>query len=164
MRHPFGVSHRAGCGINPPLGLLFPIRKEKNMVCIYCGKNTKVTNSRPQLRSNTIWRRRHCSACRAVFTTVEQSDLEKSLAVQSPDGLAPFLRDKLFISVYESLKHKKTALSDATALTDTITSRLLKHVNNGTIQKTAITSVAVEVLSRFDKTAATYFTAYHPVT
>lgn len=85
------------------------------------------------------------------------------MVVKSPAGLAPFLRDKLFISIYDSLKHKKTALSDATALTDTITSKLLKRVNNGTIQKTDITSVVVEVLGRFDITAATYFTAYHPV-
>lgn len=133
------------------------------MKCIYCNSETKVTNSRPQLKLNRIWRRRNCSECRAVFTTVELGDLEKSLVVNGPTGLEPFLRDKLFISIYDSLKHKKTALNDATALTDTITGQLLKLVNNGTIQKADILSVVTLILKRFDKTAATYYVAYHPV-
>ncbi len=133
------------------------------MVCIYCGSETSVTNSRPQKRSNTIWRRRLCTGCLALFTTIEQSDLERSLVVNCPNGLEPFIRDKLFISVYDSLKHKKTALSDATALTSTIVNSLLRHVKDGAVHKNNIITVSLDVLKRFDKTAAVYYAAYHPL-
>ena len=82
--------------------------------------------------------------------------------VQRNSHLEPFVRDKLFGSVYDSLKHRNTALSDATALTDTIVGKVIKHVNNGNIQRDTLTSVGYDVLKRFDKTAAIFYAAYHP--
>lgn len=134
------------------------------MVCIYCVCETQVYNSRPQKRSNTVWRRRRCIACQAQFTTVEQYDLQRSVIVHGTIGLKPFIRDKMFISIYDSLKHRKTALSDATALTDTVMAQLLSQVRGGVLERDVIASVCATVLKRFDKTAATYFVAYHPIT
>lgn len=134
------------------------------MVCIYCSNETAVVNSRPQKRTNTIWRRRQCQDCQAVFTTSEAIDLEKSLVVASSKGFAPFLRDRLFIDVYESLKHRKTALEDATALTGTIISQVLAESSVGSFDKQELLKTVVEVLRRFDKVAAMHFEAYHPTT
>lgn len=134
------------------------------MVCIYCSQETSVINSRPQKRANTIWRRRKCNHCQAIFTTGELVDLEKSLVVVSDGSFKPFLRDKLFVSVYESLRHRKTALADATALTDTIISRVVPKSLSGSLDKEVLLITVVEVLDRFDKVAATHFAAYHPVT
>ena len=132
------------------------------MVCPYCSHETRVSNSRPQKRTNGIWRRRACINCGAVFSSTEQIDFEKSIVVNKNNAYTPFLRDKLFLSVYESLKHRKTALRDATALTDTIISLVLIHVKDGVVGRDDIGRTSVDVLSRFDKIAATYFTAYHP--
>ena len=132
------------------------------MVCPYCSHETRVSNSRPQKRTNGIWRRRACINCGAVFSSTEQIDFEKSIVVSMNNAYTPFLRDKLFLSVYESLKHRKTALRDATALTYTIISHVLIHVNDGVVSGDDIGRTSVDVLNRFDKTAATYFTAYHP--
>ena len=132
------------------------------MVCIYCAHETRVINSRPQKRVNRIWRRRTCLACGTTFTSVEGVDLAGTITVKHPKSLQPFQRDKLLLSVYDSLKHRKTALDDATGLTDTIISKLLPDMQQAVVQRNSIISVTASVLKRFDKVAATYYTAYHP--
>ena len=132
------------------------------MVCIYCQHETGVINSRHQKKLNQVWRRRQCQSCKSVFTTLEAASLLTSLSVEYKNSYKPFLRDKLFMSVYDSLKHRKTALNDATALTDTIISKLYAHVDTGRLQSRQIINVAHNVLKRFDKAAAIYYEAYHP--
>lgn len=130
------------------------------MVCLYCANQTAVANSRLQKKSNHIWRRRKCLHCRAVFTTIEAPDLQTGLSVYHQNSYKPFYRDKLFISIYESLKHRKAALTDATALTDTVLLHL-QPVINGTVDRDRIVSTVLGVLQRFDKVAATHYGAYH---
>ena len=132
------------------------------MKCIYCSAETRVINSRPQKRQNSIWRRRQCSDCAAVFTTSENVDLSKSLVVLHGKTLQPFSRDKLYLSVNDSLKHRKTATSDATSLTDTIISHLDAYALSGSIKNIDIAQTALLTLKRFDKAAATHYQAYHP--
>ncbi len=129
---------------------------------MYCGAETRVINSRPQKRHNHIWRRRQCSDCTAIFTTSEIPDLAKSLVVVRGKTMCPFSRDKLYLSLYDSLKHRKTATSDATGLTDTIISHMYPLVLSGSISSTDIVEIALQVLRHFDKAAATYYQAYHP--
>lgn len=133
------------------------------MVCIYCGHDTQVANSRHQRRSNQVWRRRRCLHCDSIFTTEEQADLGHALSVHySPKDLRPFSRDILFTSIYEACKHRKSSVRDAEALTQTAITALLKQAYGGEIvRKDLIKSVAA-VLRRFDKTAATVYQAYHP--
>lgn len=132
------------------------------MVCIYCANKTAVINSRRQKRSNKIWRRRQCLKCKAVFTTSESVDLDKSLVIKSDSQYKPLKRDKLFVSVYDSLRHRKTALNDATALTDTIINRLYaKH--SAQIEKADVIKISSEVLKKFDKAGYVYYSAYHSI-
>lgn len=133
------------------------------MVCPYCVNETKVINSRPQKRINRIWRRRTCMACATTFTSVEAIDLAGNITVKDAKALRPFQRDKLFISVYDSLKHRKTALQDATGLTDTVISKLMPSMKDAVLSKTDIIIITTDVLKRFDKAAATFYTAYHPL-
>ena len=134
------------------------------MVCIYCGSETRVINSRPQKRTNNIWRRRQCSACMALFTTSERPDFLTSLSVRRSKKIEPFSRDKLFLSIHDSLKHRKSATSDATALTDTVLSKLYPLLGEGSLDEREITLVVCEVLAAFDPASATYYRAYHPIT
>lgn len=134
------------------------------MVCIYCGNDTKVINSRFQKRSNNVWRRRQCLNCNNVFTSIEQPELQGSLVVKKIGGrIEPFSSDKLLISVYEACKHRKTAVNDAAALTDTIIGRLQKHIANASLTRTDIVKVASEVLKRFDRSAQVQYLAFHPL-
>lgn len=134
------------------------------MVCIYCGSGTAVTNSRTQKQNNSTWRRRRCKSCGAVTTSIEITDLSKSLVVTDRSGaFSGFQRYRLFLDVYDSLKHRKTALEDAAALTDTIIQRILANSVAGSVRKQAIIAATAQTLGAFDNIAATHYTAYHPV-
>ena len=132
------------------------------MVCTYCGCETQVINSRLQKRLNKVWRRRKCQGCNCVITTLEGPDFSSTLLFKSPNGhLEPFQRDKLFLSVYDALKHRKTAQQDATALTDTVIAKLLGQVHDATLLKKDVIDTTSGVLKNFDKAAATSYVAFH---
>jgi transcriptional repressor NrdR len=133
------------------------------MLCIYCQNDTRVVNSRPQKRLNRVWRRRTCVTCGTTFTSTEAVDLGGSITVRDMKQLEPFQRDKLLMSVYDSLKHRKTALSDATGLTDTVISKLYPLMKDAVVDKSSISQTTWGVLKRFDKAAATYYAAFHPL-
>lgn len=133
------------------------------MKCIYCGSDTHVTNSRHQKRLNQVWRRRKCLNCAAIFSTAEGTNTSQALSVNKKNGLEPFSRDTLFISVYDSLRHRKTVLDDATALTSTIISTITPLADNASIDRDVIVTVTTTVLQRFDKPAASHYQAFHPV-
>lgn len=131
------------------------------MVCIYCGSGTRIVNSRHQKRSNNTWRRHKCTSCGSIFSTEESVDLSKSIVVSHEDALEPFSRDKLFISIHSSLGHRKDALEAATALTETVMSRLITKNSNSKIDRRKVIEITLVVLKRFDKSAFTYYHAYH---
>lgn len=131
------------------------------MVCIYCGGKTSVTNSRPQKRLGQVWRRRQCQSCGAAFTTNEAVDHATSLVVRSGASVAPLTRDKLFVSLYRALGHRKSAVEDATALTATILSKLRLVAANATLTPENIAETALGILKRFDEAAAVQYAAYH---
>jgi transcriptional regulator NrdR family protein len=133
------------------------------MVCIYCGGITRVTNSRSQKESNQIWRRRHCIVCSSDFTTHEIADLDNNLMVRyvGKHGISPFSRDSLFVSVYESCKHRPTAARDAGFLSQTIIAKLMTNINGGLLDRDVIVDTVASVLEHFDQAAATSYKAYH---
>lgn len=135
------------------------------MVCIYCSSDTEVTNSRSKARTPLVWRRRACKVCGAQFTTHETPDYTSALVVRGLESnkLYPFSREKLFLSLYQSLGHRKDAINSSTALTSTIIGRLInkKYVSDGAISTASISKVAHEVLKRFEPLAATTYKAYH---
>ncbi len=133
------------------------------MVCIYCGGKTSVINSRHQKKANQVWRRRHCDSCQGIFTTLEQTDLPLSLLYRkNASSVEPFSRDKLFLAIHNSLKHRKTASNDATALTATVIAKLLPSIKTATLLRSDIIKTTSDVLKRFDKTAAISYQAFHP--
>lgn len=133
------------------------------MVCIYCGSATSVINSRHQLRSNTIWRRRTCKECGATVTTTECMDLATAILVVHNLAHEPFSRDRLFVSIYESCKHRKDAQNSATILTDTVIRALYPHIYDALIEKSEIIKTTTKILKRFDEAAGVQYAAYHPI-
>ncbi len=132
------------------------------MVCIYCRTKTKTSNSRATRQGSQVWRRRSCPSCHAVFTTREAVDLAEAVRVRTAEGrLVPFARDKLFLSLYTSLSHRKTALPDAGQLAATIFDALIPHIKDGAIGVTAVTAQTFVTLERFDKASAVYYRAHH---
>lgn len=134
------------------------------MVCIYCQQKLDVVNTRHKARTNDVWRRRKCPNCHTVFTTTESFDLPTTLRVKrSATHLEPFSRDELLVSIHESCKHRKDASKASGALTDTIIKQILPTVSDATVTRGDIVSTAKKVLARFDKAAASHYSAYHPI-
>src|SRR6476661_7422742 len=121
------------------------------MECIYCGSPTMVINSRPQIRTNNIWRRRKCTACAGIFTTLEGTDLGSAVSFAGRNGrLEPFSRDKLFVSIYESCRHMPDATAAATSLTQTVAAKALRQQKDGVLHARDLMTVALTALKRFD--------------
>lgn len=110
---------------------------------------------------NSIWRRRQCKSCHAVFTTTEAADLMLSWRLHRGTVLEAFSRDNLFVSIYDSLKHRKTALQDARSLTDTVINKCLSKVAHATLQRNDLVDVTIQTLKHFDNVAATHYAAFH---
>jgi transcriptional regulator NrdR family protein len=131
------------------------------MVCIYCGGDLAVSNSRPQKSRNQTWRRRPCRDCGAVFTSLESLDLAQALVVAHDGQLQPFDRDRLFVSLYQSLRHRPTATSDARGLTDTVVAHIIRQAANGSVTARTIATQSLNTLQRFDRAAAVHYAAFH---
>lgn len=133
------------------------------MVCIYCSGSTSVINSRHQKKANQVWRRRACTACNAVFTTLEAPDTSLSIRIRRNGTLEAFSREKLLLSLYDSLRHRKTSVEDATGLTGTVMTSLYPLVDQAVLERDTVVEVVNSVLNRFDKVAATHYAAFHPL-
>ncbi len=87
--------------------------------------------------------------------------MSNSLVLTDKDATEPFSRDKLLISLYDSLRHRKTAIDDATALTNTIVGQLINKNTEAAISKSFVTSVVLSVLEKFDAVSAVHYNAYY---
>jgi len=133
------------------------------MVCLYCSGETQVVNSRPQKRTNQVWRRRKCSRCHAIFTTNELVDTSQALSLRRKTHLEPFSRDTLLLSIYDSLRHRPTATTDATGLTSTVLTLVFPLATQAVLERDVLVEVTGQVLARFDKVASTHYQAFHTV-
>jgi transcriptional repressor NrdR len=131
------------------------------MVCIYCGSATNVTNSRHQKRSNQVWRRRQCSKCLSIFTTIEVAQYSNAWRVRHGDKFNSFERDKLLLSLYKSCDHRSKAVEDASGICSSIVTKLESQSSNGIIEAASIAQTCLIALNRFDKTAAMRYQALH---
>lgn len=73
--------------------------------------------------------------------------------------LLPFSRDILFFSIATSCGHRKNAIPEASALTDTIVTKLLTQ-GQAIITTESLVSATHDTLQHFDAVAATYYRAY----
>ena len=132
------------------------------MVCIYCGNRTKVTNSRPQVRLGQTWRRRECTRCHAVFTSLEQIALTDVLRAKKRSGtLEHFERDKLFLSIYRSIDHLPESIGLARELTDTVLSKLFrKKPMSPIIETREISIITAQTLKAYNAAASVRYLSF----
>lgn len=129
------------------------------MVCIYCGSSTRTVNSRQQRRSTGTWRRRQCTTCGNVFTTLERADLGGTHIVIKRSGLRePFDTAKLLISLFRALEHRSQPGRDAYTLHNTILGRLFPC--GAILESEQIAHVTMETLSNFDASAAIKYRSF----
>lgn len=130
------------------------------MFCIHCfHTSTKVTNSRPNKKSPTIWRRRTCTDCQTTFTTYERPSLAENKPIYRPDGTADaFNLGKLIISIASSFSHAPSkAKYDAIWLAQTVEDLLSSQQH--TITPEDIAAATHQTLLQFDELAALQYAA-----
>ncbi len=147
-----------------PLAFLPALCQYVDMVCIYCGSKTAVTNSRGSKKHASTWRRRQCRSCTTIFTTREEVDMEMSIRVADERGqLEAFSREKLLLSLHKALGHRSDAITAATALTSTITQKLVQNTSSALLTRQTIIETSTITLQNFDKAAAITYAAYHHI-
>lgn len=132
------------------------------MNCPYCGIDSKVTNSRLQKRSNSVWRRRQCMECGAIWTTHESIKGSVAFKVRKDEDLIDFRPEVLLISLYECLRHRKTPAIDAQYVFETVVSSL-NQKKTPVYDINLIATNCYTVLKRYDKLAAELYKATHPI-
>jgi transcriptional repressor NrdR len=137
-------------------------RRNTGMNCIYCGGETKVTNSRLQSRNNQVWRRRRCLVCQSVFTTHESVEYESALSVEQDGQISPFLPDLLLNELMMAMQHRKDVYTASREVLSTIVRKLLILPQNPRFSPSDISKVTSEVLKRFDRRAYLRYLADHP--
>lgn len=133
------------------------------MVCIICGHETHVINSRHQKRANNIWRRRQCLQCGSVMTSIERFSYSQHLRYQKQRGpLEAFQEDELFISIRESLAHTANPTLAARELTNTIIGKLLSPSGRSlVIKRNELVELTASVLKNYDTAAYVRYTAFY---
>jgi transcriptional repressor NrdR len=132
------------------------------MNCPYCGTDSKVTNSRLLKRSNSVWRRRQCMECGAIWTTTELMKGSVTFKVMRNEDLVDFRPEILLISLYECLKHRKTPETDAQYVFETVLGNL-GQTNEPIYTTQLIAGHAYKVLKNYDKLASDLYHATHNV-
>ncbi len=136
------------------------------MFCINCfHSKTQVTNSRPQKKQPSIWRRRHCPSCGTDFTTYENIALDELLLIVKADKKMPYNRGKLLASLIDALRPTGDDLSQAYWLVVTIEEKLLSdHKARGAWQKiesTALATLAYQTLLAYNRVAGLSYGTSH---
>jgi transcriptional repressor NrdR len=132
------------------------------MICPYCSNDSKVSNSRHQKRSNSVWRRRECLSCHSIWTTNERLRGSGTFKVAQGDILVDFKPELLLISLYEALRHRKTPATDAQYVHGTVLEKLQK-TNQPVFTTQLIAESCYKVLKNYDKLAADLYRALHPI-
>jgi len=123
------------------------------MVCIYCGGDTKVINSRLQKRNNQVWRRRQCLVCKSVFTTHEQIEYSSALSVETSGVPRPFMPGLLLNELYHVLGHRKDVYTASEEIFGTVVRSLIRLPGSPLFTTSDITEATSGALKRFDRRA-----------
>lgn len=133
------------------------------MFCINCfHENTSIVNSRPHKKQPSVWRRRKCAECGAVFSTTEHPSLAENRPVDAKNGSRePFNLGQLIISINEAFSHnpldgKKYALWLAQTVEASLSTQHPRSLSSEDIEASAHA-----VLKRFDEVAALQYAAKH---
>jgi transcriptional regulator NrdR family protein len=69
----------------------------------------------------------------------------------------------LYISIYESCRHRPKAASDANGLVETVIHILVEKATDGLLSVNDIIQTTISTLERFDKAAGVQYAAFHPL-
>ena len=133
------------------------------MKCIKCSSKTKVVNSRQHKKTPSVWRRRECSSCGAVFTTNETiSDQAYPFSIRDEHGKRQFSLPQLMISIFQVFSHHRaeTASEESYWLAQTIAQDIQAGATD-TVAKSELVKNTYDILRRYDEVAGAQYGLRH---
>ena len=139
------------------------------MICINClHAKTEVTNSRPHKKQSSVWRRRKCPICGALWTTRETVSLNEYLKVINQGKAEQYDRGTLSASIFTALLPAKLHPRDSYWLVETIEEKLLvecRKMNQNNVSTEVIAKITYTTVKSYNPIAGlNYGTAHGLVT
>ena len=121
------------------------------MKCPFCAsEDTQVVDTRANLETNTIRRRRKCVRCEKRFTTYERVDLKMPRLVKKDGSRTDFDRDKLMGSMMLALRKRPVATEEVEAAVDRVIERL-RSLGEREVTTSRVGDFVMRELAKLDK-------------
>ena len=127
------------------------------MKCIYCGKDTHVTDKREA--PDGTRRRRECLKCKKRFTTYEKP-YERDIIIVKKDGRREhFMDEKLRLGLIKACEKRSVSIKQIDKVVDEIKEKLLKKGKE--VKSEKIGEMMMNKLKKLDKVAYIRFASVY---
>tara|TARA_Y100000310_G_scaffold306787_1_gene348247 strand:- start:14149 stop:14580 length:432 start_codon:yes stop_codon:yes gene_type:complete len=127
------------------------------MKCIYCGKDTHVTDKREA--PDGTRRRRECLKCKKRFTTYEKP-FEKEIIIVKKDGRREhFMDEKLRLGLIKACEKRSVSIQKIDKIVDEIKEKLLKKGKE--VKSEKLGEMIMNKLKKLDKIAYIRFASVY---
>ena len=127
------------------------------MKCIYCGKDTHVTDKREA--PDGTRRRRECLKCKKRFTTYEKP-FERDIIIVKKDGRREhFMDEKLRLGLIKACEKRSVSIKQIDQVVDEIKEKLLKKGKE--VKSEKIGEMMMNKLKKLDKVAYIRFASVY---
>jgi len=131
------------------------------MRCPFCAsEETQVLDTRSNPDTNSIRRRRKCTACDKRFTTYEKVELRMPRLVKKDGSRTDFDRDKLMGSMMIALRKRQVATDKVDAALDRIEEKL-RSTGEREVPTAKVGDFVMRELARLDKVAYIRFASVY---
>ena len=131
------------------------------MRCPFCAsEETQVLDTRSNPETNSIRRRRKCTACDKRFTTYEKVELRMPRLVKKDGSRTDFDRDKLMGSMMIALRKRQVATDKVDAALDRIEEKL-RSSGEREVPTARVGDFVMRELAKLDKVAYIRFASVY---
>ena len=127
------------------------------MKCLYCGKETRVTDKRESPEGTR--RRRECLKCKKRFTTYEKPEKKEIIVVKKDGRREKYSRDKIKNGVIKACDKRPISIEKIDKLIDEIEEKLLSKGKE--VKSEKIGDIIMNKLKKLDKIAYIRFASVY---
>lgn len=127
------------------------------MKCIYCGKDTHVTDKREA--PDGTRRRRECLKCKKRFTTYEKPYTREIIIVKKDGRREHFMEEKLRLGLIKACEKRSVSIQKIDKIVEEIKEKLLKKGKE--IKSEKLGEMIMNKLKKLDKVAYIRFASVY---
>lgn len=131
------------------------------MKCIYCGyEESKVIDSRSNVESNSIRRRRECCNCGKRWTTYETVESAPVLVIKKNGRLQPFDKNKIIAGILKACEKRPVTLVQIENIASDIEQEVKNNANQE-IESVKIGEMVLDMLKPLDQISYVRFASVY---